>query len=259
MSNSLAQIASSNGIHLEIKLGEIRIDHRIVADGFGFVNSSKSRSATKWRTNILEKYESNFERIAVLLKRTLDDGTIVWYLTEEQVTLAAGLSRNSVQVVEFMTRVVIAFRDAKVQLAKANAEIARLKAQQSTTEWKEARLGGIPVRNEETDVIKLFVEYAKSQGSQSADKYYMLLTKMMNDTLFEVTEKHKNLRDAMDVLHLGLASVGDRIIKNAVIEGMQQQKPYKEIFQFAKQRVTSLVKVHGKLSIKRVGVLTAGK
>ncbi len=195
--------------------------------------------------------------------------SVAWQqLLSAEIPTAAGLRSVALLNENQILEVVAKYKpDLLMQCVKAGLRIFlhglagyKYKAVQST-EWKEARLGGIPVRNDETDTIQVFVEYARSQGSKSADKYYMNLTRMMNDTLFETFEKHKNLREVMDVLHLGLAAVGDRIIKNALIDGMKENMPYKEIFQLAKQRVVSLAKINGKLAIKAAsqGALTQAK
>lgn len=59
-------------------------------------------------------------------------------------------------------------------------EIARLRTLQATPEWTAIRFEGKEARREETDVIKTFVEYAKSQGSKSAGKYYLVISKETN-------------------------------------------------------------------------------
>ena len=46
--------------------------------------------------------------------------------------------------------------------------------------WLGIRNESKQARRYETDQIKLFVEYAKEQGSKSADRYYVLFTKLIN-------------------------------------------------------------------------------
>jgi hypothetical protein len=223
---------------LQSKSGELRIDHRIVAEGLGFVNSRSKNPATQWRRNILEKYESEFSGLGVVFRTTLDDGTILWYLNEAQVNFAGTLSRNTKEAVKFKYNLVKAFELAK-----------KLLQQRSNAEWIEARDAGKRNRKQETDGIKAFVEYAKSQGSQSAEKYYMSISRMENKALFLVEQKYPNLRDVLGVAELGLMAVADTIVLNALRDGMAQALHYKDIYKLAKQRVETLGAAHGKVTI----------
>jgi hypothetical protein len=65
MANDILTLQSK----LEIKSGEIRIDHRIVADGLG------QKSAKSWRENILQKYEAELSGLGGILRMPLDDGS----------------------------------------------------------------------------------------------------------------------------------------------------------------------------------------
>lgn len=223
---------------LKTRGGELRLDHRIVAEGLGFVNTSDNKAATKWRRGVLEKYEPEFLELGMLLKDTLDDGTIVWYLNEAQVNFAGTLSRNTKEVIRFKLDLVKAFELAK-----------KLLQQRQNSEWIEARNAGKWARRQETDGIKKFIAYAKAQGSQNAEKYYVNLTKMENKALFLVEQKYPNLRDVLGIAELGLISVADTIVLKALVDGMDQVMHYKEIYKLAKQRVESLAIAHGKMLV----------
>lgn len=56
-------------------------------------------------------------------------------------------------------------------------------ATEKDEKWLGIRQETKEVRKAETEQIKRFVEYAKAQGSQNADKYYMLLTNLVNRRL----------------------------------------------------------------------------
>lgn len=55
-------------VSLENKEGELRLDSRIVADGFGLKNHKD------YRNQVLEKYEATFAELRVVLKTTLSSG-----------------------------------------------------------------------------------------------------------------------------------------------------------------------------------------
>lgn len=59
----------------------------------------------------------------------------------------------------------------------ARGEITRLRRMHTDPTWQQARIEGQTARREETDVIKAFVEYAIQQGSKSASRYFLCITK----------------------------------------------------------------------------------
>jgi hypothetical protein len=227
---------------LELKSGELRIDHRIVAEGLGFVNTGKKKAATNWRRFVLEKYEAELSELGMCFKHILDDGTEVWYLNEAQVNFAGTLSRNSKEAVAFKLRLVKAFEKAKKALIAIDSN-------RQNAEWIEVRNSGKRTRREETDAIKDFIEYAKSQGSQSADRYYCNISKMQNQALFLVEQKYPNLRDVLNIQQLGVLGTADAIVRKALHDGMQQGLHYKDIYKLAKNNVEVLAGVHGKVLI----------
>lgn len=174
----------------------------------------------------------------MVFKSTLDDGTIVWYLNEAQINFAGTLSRNTKEVVRFKLNLVKAFELAK-----------KLLQQRQNAEWIEARNAGKRLRKQETDGIKAFIDYAKAQGSQNAEKYYVNLTKMENKALFLVEQKYPNLRDVLGIAELSLISVADTIVLKALMDGMAQALHYKDIYKLAKERVEALATAHGKVLV----------
>ena len=117
---------------------------------------------------------------------------------------------------------------------------------QNNLEWKQEREQGKQIRLEFTDEIKTFVDYATAQGSQNAQRYYANFTKMNYKALglIEKNEKidkqFRNLLDRMDLHNLVTAEYH---AKSALLEGMERELHYKDIYQFAKQRVIKLADV----------------
>lgn len=104
-------------------------------------------------------------------------------------------------------------------------------------EWKQVRAEGKGDRRIETDAIKEFIEYAKSQGSKSAEKYYVNLSRMENKALFLVEQKYPNLRERLGISQLRTIQMADRIVAKALEDGMNQSLHYKEIYKLAKGQV----------------------
>lgn len=104
--------------------------------------------------------------------------------------------------------------------------------------WQKFRLGGKVVRHDLTDTLRDFIEYAKGQGSTSAEKYYMIVTKMEYKALFMVGEAvGKDFRDRLTIRQTSYLTAAEAIAQKAFREGMAKGVHYKEIYQLAKLRV----------------------
>lgn len=99
------------------------------------------------------------------------------------------------------------------------------------------RIEGKQTRRELTDTIKDFVSYAKSQGSQSAEKYYMSITKMEYAALGMLEAKEKGFRDTLNISQVHTLAVAEHIAREAILQGMEEGMFYKDIYKFAKQAV----------------------
>jgi Rha family phage regulatory protein len=106
--------------------------------------------------------------------------------------------------------------------------------------WKQVRSDSKIARLEFTGCIKEFVEYAKNQGSQSANKYYMNLTKMEYAALRMIEYREKvpsNFRDTLDRMQLFMLVMAEHVANETIKQGMEEELHYKEIFLLAKQAV----------------------
>jgi phage regulator Rha-like protein len=107
-------------VSLENKEGELRLDSRIVAAGFG-VKSHKD-----YRHDTLEKYEHKFAELGVVINHPTENGEIVWYLNQDQVNFAGTLARNTEKAVAFKLNLVKAFSIAKQIIPAQNDRIREL-------------------------------------------------------------------------------------------------------------------------------------
>ena len=128
--------------------------------------------------------------------------------------------RNNERVVKAKLALVKAFREARDSIAKR--DLARVKG-------KEYRLA-------KTNAIKELVEYAKLQGSQNADKYYMAITKMTNDFL----QIPSGSRDSLSGDDLRKVMIVDTTVEIALHDGINAGMAYADIYQLAKERVRML-------------------
>lgn len=147
----------------------------------------------------------------------------VFYLNEPQATLLITFLDNSDKVVEFKTELVRQFYAMR-----------RLLAEKQTAEWIETRKQGKLIRKDETNIIQKLVEYAKEQGSSHADMLYMTYSKLANK-MAGITN-----REQATILQLNDLSTMERIIAKVVLDGMEQNVHYKEIYKQSKERLETV-------------------
>lgn len=144
----------------------------------------------------------------------------------------------------------------KIQLLEAFSKMESLLRQReenrSKEMWETTRATGKSMRALETSVIKRLVKYATNQGSKNAQKYYMNISKMENKALGFLRSslpKGTNLRDLLNIVQLGYIQTADSIVAKALQEGMDREMYYKDIYQFAKQKVEKFADIVGESSI----------
>lgn len=183
---------------------------------------------------MIKKYEKDLNEFGVLrfeiakpkTGRPLDYAK----LNEEQTSLLIMYLKNTKEVRFFKKLINKQFHQMKKwileqKIQKANQEYLEIR--------KQSKLG----RRLETDIIKQFVEYATKQGSKSANKYYMNISKMENKAFFIIKEKFKNVREILNITQLSKIMYADIVVRQALIEGMEKELYYKDIFQDAKKKV----------------------
>ena len=127
------------------------------------------------------------------------------------------------------------------------SEINRLRILHCHPEWQAARIEGKAVRRDETDVIQSFVDYAKSQGSKSADRYYLVITKETNRALFLVQSAvGKGFRDSLTSAQLSSVAMAERIVERALLEAMGARMFYRDAYRLAADRVRQFAGFVGK-------------
>ncbi|MBW1853092.1 MAG: Rha family transcriptional regulator [Deltaproteobacteria bacterium] len=164
------------------------------------------------------------------------------YLNEEQALFLVTLMRNSDIVVAFKKHLV---RDFK-KMQRALNEVSLNKKNQ---EWLTNREDGKLQRKATTNIISLFLDYAISQGSKNASRYFGNISKMENKALFIVQEKFPNLREVMNNRQLSFIKSADIIVEEAIREGMEKEMFYKDIYTLSKKRVEAFSDLIPKTSI----------
>lgn len=194
--------------------------------------------------NLVNKYKKQLEMLGVLSFQSvpkMDDiggGTSkIYYLNEEQYIFLITNMRTKANEIDTVMKVKMEISKQFVSMKKY---VLEQKIQKQNQQYIETRNQSKIGRKQETDIIKIFVEYAKSQGSKSAGKYYMAISKMENKAFFILKEKFKNVREILNIQQLSKIIIADMIVKEAIIEGMEKKMKYTAIFQLAKKRVVAM-------------------
>lgn len=104
------------------------------------------------------------------------------------------------------------------------------------TKWLGIRQETKEVRKAETDQIKRFVEYARAQGSQHADRYYVSFTKLINRRL-GIESGGRDQTDQKTLMHLKSL---ETVVELHLATLMAEELPYKEIYQGVKKFIEVL-------------------
>lgn len=165
-----------------------------------------------------------------------------YLLDEDQFILLALLVKNSPESVAIKLRVAKEFK-------RLRNVVSSIVSQQRDPNWVDARSDGKIIYKQKTDVIKQFVDYAANQGSKSAPRYYGNLAKMENKALFFIEQRYDNLRDILTIKQLMQACTADDVIERALLDGMGDELPYKDIYKLAKERVIAFAAIIGKSQV----------
>lgn len=106
--------------------------------------------------------------------------------------------------------------------------------EKQTPAWQEGRQTGITTRKKETDAIKRLCEYATAQGSKHPERLYTAYTKLANKAA-GITN-----RTTATSLQLSVLTVTESIIAQTIDAGIEENKPYKEIYQDCKRKLAVL-------------------
>lgn len=101
------------------------------------------------------------------------------------------------------------------------------------------RAEGKIIRKAETESIKEFIEYAKSNGSQSSERYYTIITKATNDIL----NIEAGQRDSLSEGQLDNLAMVERVIANVLTSGIKKGMNYKDIYKLASSKAKQVYQV----------------
>ncbi len=115
----------------------------------------------------------------------------------------------------------------------------KLSVERESPHWQQTRLASKMNRRMETDIIKDFVDYAIAQGSEHADRYYCLFSKLAD----EAVGIQPKQRDAATITQLNSLTLVESILANIIQACMAQDKPYKDVYKECKTRLSEFRKM----------------
>ena len=119
----------------------------------------------------------------------------------------------------------------KLQYIDAFNRMESIIREKATPEWQESRRTGITARKTETDAIKRLCEYATVQGSTHSKQLYTNYTKLANKAA-GITD-----RTTATGLQISILTAAEVIIAQTISLGIEQNKPYREIYQDCKRKL----------------------
>lgn len=122
----------------------------------------------------------------------------------------------------------------KLQYIDAFNRMESIIREKQTPAWQESRQLGKKTRKKETDAIQRLVEYATAQGSSHPGRLYTNYTRLTNQTA------GVSSREAATEIQLSVITVAESIIAQTIDAGIEENKPYKEIYQDCKKKLAVL-------------------
>jgi len=176
--------------------------------------------------SLLETLHKNAERkMFILSRRKADDGQYhrMYLMNRDGFSLLV-MGFNGKKALEWKLKYIDAFNKMETIILEKKTNV-----------WLETRQQGKLIRREETNVIQQLVEYAKGQGSEHAEMLYMTYTKLANK-MSGITDRNTATNSQLNDL-----STMERIICNAVLDGMTLGKHYKDIYKDSKQKLETML------------------
>jgi len=133
-----------------------------------------------------------------------------------------------------------------IQVEKEYRTLLTYETKPALKNWDSLRIEGKSTRNELTDIIKEFIEYAKKQGSKNADLYYrsMTITTYKALTFIEKANEindDQSFRNGLTKEQLKSLEMAELIVLKTMKSEMANKIPYKEIYQIAKNKMLVFV------------------
>lgn len=115
-------------------------------------------------------------------------------------------------------------------------------------DYIQARQEGKFIRHDETDVLKILINYAVESGCSDGfiKNCYTNYTNMVNNALFVIPKGHKKVRESLEEFQLRRVAVAEELVGRLVLEEIAIKSNYKEIYYICKDKIVALGEVVGR-------------
>jgi Rha family phage regulatory protein len=214
---------------VEVHKGEVYCDSQNVADKFGYRHLHVTKVIKRLITDLDTIKGSQVEPLKYIEEeREYRGQKFKVYLMDRRAFSLLSMRFTGPKALEWQ----IKFNDAFYLMEKT---ILLAESNKGNAAWVTQRKQGIEARKSETDTIKQFVDYAISQGSQSAQFYYKHMTVACYRCLNLVEAKQPKLRDTLAMMELNLLMMAEHIAEKSMQRHMAAGEHYKTIFVLVKQ------------------------
>ena len=214
---------------VEVKRNEVHTDSLIYAEKFG-INHRDLLEKIRKLTAELSAPEKYFQESKFINKQGRE--YTKYLLNKKGFSL---LIMNTGAKGKEERRLLLEMQENFIDaFSKMEQELLKAKYNSNNLEWNKTREQGKEVRLELTDTVKEFVEYAVSQGSKNAKRYYSNITKMEYKALGLVQENSPKLRETLDTMELFQLIMAEDLVKRQIKKYMLENLHYKEIYLLVK-------------------------
>jgi len=147
------------------------------------------------------------------------------------------------EAMQFKEKYINAFN----KMEKALNSITSIK---TLPEYEKIRLEWKQIRRTFTDTIQLLEKYALNQNPEAVTKFlYATYTKVLNNWIFDIEWKFKNIRDVCNIKQLRKLSLVEDELTEIIIQEIEKETPYKDIYYIVKQKIEWFVTLFWKTKI----------
>ena len=150
----------------------------------------------------------------------------LYSLNEQQASFLITLLKNTDAVVDFKFNLV--------------AEFDRMKKfiqHKQTQEYIETRQESKLLQKNTMDAVKVFVEYAKANGSKNADRYYIIYNKLINNILGIDNNSLETLESKQLLMRIKILDYIAKKLNNDI----QNEIYYKDIYKSCRYKLESMI------------------
>jgi len=206
-----------------IQRNDVFTNSWVIAENIGRQHKQVTRVIEKFKDALSSEGFGELFSSPVRGTKTRGQERKVYDLNEQQAFFLMTLFDNNPRVVEF-----------KKHLALSFVAMRKLLLEKQTADWQQTRLQSKQIRLHETDAIKALIEYAKGQGSQNADRLYIVYTKLVKQI------SGYDSRDLAGIDTLTEILTFERLLSGIITSEMLTNTHYKEIYKRAKVQLLEI-------------------